>query len=499
MWWFSGQMISSLNRMLSSMDALADGKPGPVTAVGVVGMDVGDAWMQDTSYVTLQMPSSDISCAYDLHNRLEYHNYSIKCKGGEIYPIDRFFAMLLFEPIKRKELSAAPFAGVPNQFDMDDVIHEELSGLLKISFCKSNVELRMCDLVRCAKVAHKYEFWKPVTYFLWYSVYDRISHSISEISSDVKLAMDELDAVRRSQMLQVTPLAPLPKRYAFSMDAVQAVVEGRFYGECDDDLNVPVVCAESAQMVPGSGVNGSAFNVYVLTWPRLSLRVVPMHKLRALLDFDTVGARVGYPVFSEVVGGHRLSMLERGELDRYIGLFCVYSPLYTEGRTYTVMANDYTFAFVLGFSGAGAYVLLRSGVLHVELGDLCVIERGRGEPDAASCRRANLILKAAPRPRDDMFGDEGCGDITRLRVGTYYHCPACFLFGDPLERDSRYSRTPVLYLGAASATHVYVYGHKREAMVEFRYLRFLDREEAGPEDEGSDPAEWDPSLDDMRS
>jgi hypothetical protein len=522
-------MISSLNRMLSRMDTLVADRRFLGSEVGV---DLGSV-QPDMSYVSLQLPVSDLSFAYEMNSNMELHNYSILC-ADKPYPIDRFFAMLLFEPIRIKEMGGigtkriggvettemdgveatemggiakttmggsdtiemggvettdmsgvettdAVSGGPLNHFDMRDVTHEELGYLIAISFVGRKVELRKCDLVRLALIADQYLFWKPVRFFLWFSLCNGISRDLVDIRREVDLAQTEFTRVHQGEMLKVLPSRALPKRYAFSVDAVRDVAVGCFYGDYNDDFHATVLCVGTVGTASGAG--GSASNVYVLTWPRRSLRTVPMHGLHALLDFDTVRARVGYPVFGDVVEGRSLSMLDSSELSLCIGLFYVYRPLFTEGRTYTVVASDYTFAFVLGLSSTGAYVLLRSGVVHVGLNDLHVIEHGHGAADPGACARADLILNARPRPVDGIFGDRKCEALVDLEIGTYYHCPSSALYGDDIGRDPRYSRTGVLYLGPASGTKVYVYGHKREVQVDFQYLRLRDVDEVSSDDE----------------
>jgi len=469
-------MISSLNRMLAKMDTFVAGERFLGTEVDTMALDTVNEW--DMSYVSLQMPNSDLSFAYELNKSMEFHNYKIMCVDGP-YPIDRFFAMLLFDSIRTKETGGMVFDGPPDQFDMSkDVLIEELKALIDISFISHTVTIRWCELVRCAKVAHKYWFWKPLRLFLWGSIHAGISRDIADIRQGLDSAEAALSVEHRTELAKVEPSVNLPRKYEFSLEPVTGVTRGHFYGEYQEWRHVLVVGVE--EVTPGT-----SGNVYVLTWPDRSLRNVPINKLRAVLGFDDVKARVGYPVFDRIEPGVHLARADDGPLHGRVGTFCTYHDSNTMGRTNAVLVNDYTLAFILGFSNgvSGAYVLLRSRVEHVALDELCTIVEGQGGTDDDARRRADVIVNAKTPPMNASFSDRSCESIGELVIGKYYQCPSAALYGRTIADHRRSLRTAVLYLGVASDTEVFIYGNKREARVEFKYLHFQNVEEGDSEDE----------------
>ena len=118
-----------------------------------------------------------------------------------------------------------------------------------------------------------------------------------------------------------------------------------------------------------------------------------------------------------------------------------------------------------------AYVQAESEVMRVNLADIHSLQKGQGGDDADSCLRADVILNARPSPGDVAFGETRCESIDDLMPGEYYHCPSGVLFDETIDDDRSYMRTPVLYLGPAPEGLAYIFGHKRVAQVEVRYLR----------------------------
>ena len=122
----------------------------------------GDVGIDDVdSSVVLVMPTSGYSNAYALNSVREFQDFAIICRGGERYPINRFFASFLFEVVQTKVLGAGWSDGLPGVFDMSDVSFLELGNLISMSFY-NEVCLRRLDLERYAAIAGQYMFWMPV-------------------------------------------------------------------------------------------------------------------------------------------------------------------------------------------------------------------------------------------------------------------------------------------------------------------------------------------------
>jgi hypothetical protein len=454
-------MLTSLNQLLSRMDALV---PGGRCLRAEEGAHEKPRPEEDETRMELQMPKvpeSDLYNAYRRNLNKTTWDYKIICDDGEV-PINRAFACLLFESIKTKEVR---WATTQKEFRMLGVNEDELRGLIRLAFQKVLVTKR--DLVRCIEIAKNYLFWGPALRFLVQS----IDNDLAIEESDIEKQIGEQE---RTIMSNITPKKDLPRRYAFSTQAVRWVEVGKFYGLLMDDGYIQtVISAETLYFYPNR-------TVHVLTWPTRHIQNVPISHLHALLNFDGVTAKVGYPVMERMYEGGSLKDISEETEPLLVGKFYAYYDSGTDRRNVKWMAKR-LIVFLLGFSvkGEKAYILhpQHQGIASVDPNKLYTIERGEGATDEATCTRANVILDADPPPAYHNFGDTRCTNITQLNIGEYCHLNDPMVAeNDPARAcvdDSR-RRIPVLYLGPAPDSRAYVFAHKREMIVNVEYL-FLRR------------------------
>ena len=463
-------MLTSLNQMLSRMDTLVPDRRCLRASDGQhAGLE------SDTSRVSILMPKSDLSFAYELSLKPKAWDYKIQCDDG-MHRTNRFFACLLFEPIKVKVMHEARFRGKSNVFRMQGVHTDELSGLISIAFAKQEVHIRRCDLQRCAEIANQFDFWRPVTNFLWRRLHAGLQNELQQICHEMRDAECDLTKQHWAEMLAVTPTQPLPKRFSYSETPLTRVEQGSYYGKRVYEVFFkPVVSAETTATAAA----------HVLPWPDLDLHAVPMTDLRAIVSFDHVKTQVGYPAFDRIYEGAPLNTVHSAERPQCVGRFYLYHNSDTHRRM-NADDGEKRIVFLLGFTSSGerAYVLYHLGVTSVHSHELCTITNGAGGDDAAARARADLILNALPPPSRHDFGEAVCQHIDELTPGAYYHCLSDLLYEqdrmDGVRDDDSYRRRPVLYVGPAPEGKAYIFGNQREVAVDIRYLHPLENDPMDP-------------------
>jgi hypothetical protein len=453
-------MLTSLNQMLSRMDALVLDRRCLRAEEGV---HENPSLEEDETRMVLQMPKSDLYDAYQLNLDPNTWDYRIICDDGNV-PINRAFACLLFDSIKTKELGGG-WDTTQREFRMLGVNEDELRGLLCLAFQKVSMTTR--DMVRCVDIANAYFFWEPARLFLVQSIDNELASEVGDIEK-------QIGEQERTIMSNIKPKEDLPRRYTFSTKAVRWVDEGEYYGLLIDDCYIKmVVSAETVRYYPTR-------TAHVLAWPTRHIQEVPIPHLHALLNFDGVTAKVGYPLIDQMYEGEPLKDITEGMEPLLVGKFYVHYDLDTDRQTKAKWITKRLIVFLLGFSmkGKKAYIFRpqEQGIASVDSNKLYPITRGEGATDEATCTRANVILDADPPPASYNFGETHCTDITQLKTGEYYHWNDLMAESDSgcdCVAGSR-RRIPVLYLGPALGGKAYVFARKREMIVNVEYL-FLRR------------------------
>jgi hypothetical protein len=463
-------MLTSLNQMLSRMDALVLDRRCLRAEEGV---HETPSLEEDETRMLLQMPKSDLSSAYKLNSDEKTWDYKIVCDDGDV-PINRFFACLLFEPIKTKVLST-DWNNTPEGFRMLRVNKDELCGLIEIGFEKGPVSVTKRGLVRCAEIANAYRFWEPTRLFLDQSIDHELSIQVQMIEEEIR---EKERTITEPYMSNVTPKRGPPRRYAFSTKAVQWVEEGEIYGQLNRQIYYKlVVSAETIHHRPSANVHVLARAYHQIG---MAPEIVPMTRLHSLLNFDDVTAKVGYPVYGRMREGESLKDITKGMEPQLVGKFYVYYDTFRQ--TNLEYITERLIVFLLGFNMdcRKAYIFRtqRDGVLILDSNQLHIIEEGEGATDEDTLKRANVIVNADPIYLRYVFGNTPCTNITQLTIGTYCHYSYEALVGDdPMTKtferdcvDESRRRIPVLYLGPAPEGKAYIFGCDREVIVNVENL-----------------------------
>jgi hypothetical protein len=456
-------MLTSLNQMLSRMDALV-----PDGRCLRAGGDGKPRLEEDETRVLLQMPKSDFYHAYELNLNKKSWDYTIWCRDKAVR-INRFFACLLFENIRAKVMKDG-WNNTQRGYGMPEVNAEELRGLIQIAFQKDTVSIRKCDLVRCAFIANTLLFWEPVRMFLCHSLDKELSVEICHLDKGIS---EEETTLADARTRSVRPNRTLPNRYSFGTKAVTWVDIGEYYGYFHDGSYQAVVSADTIHGHPQSLVN-------VLPLGSPNPRILPMPSLYALRSFDAVTAKVGYPATDNIRERALPENITAENEPRLVGRFYIHHPIDED----ELPNDDEEFplvVFVLEFAEDGrlAYIThpLMKDVSLVHTNELRAITVGEGAADADACARANLILNAGPVPYErEVFSTTPCTNIAQLTPGKY--CESMF---DPHTGTvDIHRRQPTLYLGPAPDGKAYVYDFRgEEAIVDIAYLYPQIREQDG--------------------